>query len=188
MEYVEAIRDIKHIQAMKKVLKMHSQRDYLLFVLGINTGIKITEMLDIKVSDVAENNGKVKDSLHLFCMDKNKQKSIHLNRKAKAAIKEYLAAVNLNQDDYLFKSSKTDKPISRQQAYRIINDAAKEIGITAKIGTNSLRKTFGFHAYKRGVAISLLQEYFHHSTPAETMKYIGVTKAEKIVTEIDVNL
>ncbi|PLR78028.1 site-specific integrase [Bacillus sp. V3-13] len=188
MEYVEAIRDIKQIQAMKKVLKTHSLRDYLLFVLGINTGIKITEMLDIKVSDVAENNGKVKDFMLLFCTDKNKQKRIYLNKKVKAAIKEYLAAVKLNQDDYLFKSSKTEKPISRQQAYRIINDAAKAVGITAKIGTNSLRKTFGFHAYKRGVAISLLQEYFHHSTPAETLKYIGVSRAEKIMTEIDVNL
>jgi site-specific recombinase XerD len=88
----------------------------------------------------------------------------------------------------LFQSTKTKKPITRQQAYRIIHDAAVAVGIQGKIGTNSMRKTFGFHAYKRGVAISLLQKHFHHATPSETFKYLGISKDENLRTEIDVNL
>lgn len=187
MEYVEAIRDIKQIQAMKKVLKKHSERDYLLFVFGINTGLKISELLQLKVSDVIDSKGKIVDYL-IFQDDEENCRNIFLNNKVKKALKEYLFFSKYDANTFLFNSPKTNQPISRQQAYRVINDAAKEVGIMTKIGTHSLRKTFGFHAYKQGVAISLLQKYFHHSTPSETLKYIGVSKSEKIKTEIDVNL
>jgi hypothetical protein len=51
-----------------------------------------------------------------------------------------------------------------------------------------MRKTFGFHAYKRGIAIALLQKHFHHATPSETLKYLGISKDEKFKIEIDVDL
>ncbi|MEH7086800.1 site-specific integrase, partial [Neobacillus drentensis] len=48
--------------------------------------------------------------------------------------------------------------------------------------------TFGFHAFKQGVSIALLQKHFNHSTPAETLKFLGITKEDLITTQIDVNL
>jgi site-specific recombinase XerD len=186
MEYVEALRDIKQINAIKKYLKKHSERDYLLFVFGINTGLKITEMLDIKVGDVLEKQDSVKN---FYCYSHHEMmKEVYLNSKVKQAILHYVQSEQLMFDNYLFKSTKTDKPITRQQAYRIIHHAAEAIGIEGKIGTNSMRKTFGYHAYKRGIAISILQKHFNHSTPSETLKYLGISKEEKIKTEIDVNL
>nr|WP_263323839.1 tyrosine-type recombinase/integrase [Neobacillus sp. Marseille-Q6967] len=187
MEYVEAIRDIKQIQAMKKVLKNHSERDYLLFVFGINTGLKISELLQLKVSDVIDGKGKVVDYL-ILKDDEANHLEIYLNNKVKKAIKDYILSSRYDSNMYLFNSPKTHQPITRQQAYRVINDAAREVGITTKIGTHSLRKTFGYHAYKQGVAISLLQKYFHHASSSETLKYIGVSKSENIKTQIDVNL
>jgi site-specific recombinase XerD len=186
MEYVEALRDIKQINAIKKYLKKHSERDYFLFVFGINTGLKITEMLDIKVGDILSKEEGVKN-FYLYPHHET-LKEVYLNHKVKLALQHYVESSKLTNEDFLFKSSKTDKPITRQQAYRIIHQAAVAIGIEGKIGTNSLRKTFGFHAYKRGIAISLLQKHFNHSTPSETLKYLGISKDEKIKTEIDVNL
>lgn len=186
MEYVEALRDIKQINAIKKYLKKHSERDYFLFVFGINTGLKITEMLDIKVGDILSKEYGVKN-FYLYPHHET-LKEVYLNHKVKQALQHYVESSKLTTEDFLFKSSKTDKPITRQQAYRIIHQAAVAIGIEGKIGTNSLRKTFGFHAYKRGIAISLLQKHFNHSTPSETLKYLGISKDEKIKTEIDVNL
>jgi integrase len=186
MEYVEALRDIKQINAIKKYLKKHSERDYVLFVFGINTGLKITEMLDMKVGDILEKEECVKNFLSYTYHEHLKE--VYLNHKVKQALLHYLESRKLTSEDYLFKSSKTEKPITRQQAYRIIHQAADAIGIEGKIGTNSLRKTFGFHAYKRGIAISILQKHFNHSTPSETLKYLGISKDEKIRTEIDVNL
>jgi site-specific recombinase XerD len=186
MEYVEALRDIKQINSIKKYLRKHSERDYLLFVFGINTGLKITEMLDIKVGDVLEKEDSVKNFYSYSHHETAKE--IYLNSKVKQAILHYVQNEHLNFENFLFKSSKTDKPITRQQAYRIIHQAAEAIGIEGKIGTNSMRKTFGYHAYKRGIAISILQKHFNHSTPSETLKYLGISKDEKIRTEIDVNL
>lgn len=188
MEYVEALRDIKQINAMKRYLKKHSERDYVLFVFGINTGLKITEILEIKVGDVLGDDGYIKDFYLLPHKESKTTKEVYLNQKVKRAILHYIQSRQLNREDYLFQSAKTKKPITRQQAYRIIHRAAEVVGIQGKIGTNSMRKTFGFHAYKRGVAISLLQKYFHHSSPSETLKYLGISKDEKIKTEIDVNL
>jgi site-specific recombinase XerD len=186
MEYVEALRDIKQINAIKKYLKKHSERDYVLFVFGINTGLKITEMLDIKVGDIFSKEDGVKN---FFLYPHHETlKEVYLNHKVKQALQHYVENSKLTNEDFLFKSSKTDKPITRQQAYRIIHQAALAIGIEGKIGTNSMRKTFGFHAYKRGIAISILQKHFNHSTPSETLKYLGISKDEKIKTEIDVNL
>ncbi|WP_394231992.1 tyrosine-type recombinase/integrase [Niallia oryzisoli] len=187
MEYVEALRDIKQINAMKKYLKKQSERDYVLFVFGINTGLKINELLDIKAGDVLEKNGKVREFITLTSKDP-RPKEIYLNHKVQKDVQHYIEAKQLCSDDYLFQSTKSPKPITRQQAYRIIHQAAEAVGIKEKIGTDSMRKTFGFHAFKRGVAISLLQKHFHHSTPSETLKYLGISKTENIKTEIDVNL
>jgi site-specific recombinase XerD len=188
MEYVEALRDIKQINLMKRYLKKHSERDYVLFVFGTNTGLKITEMLNITVEDVMEKEGCVKNFYQLPCKEPGTYKEVYFNHKVKTALLHYIQGHNLSSEDYLFKSPKTEKPITRQQAYRILHHAAGIVGIQGKIGTNSMRKTFGFHAYKRGVAISLLQKHFNHSTPSETLKYLGISKEEKIKTEIDVNL
>jgi site-specific recombinase XerD len=186
MEYVEALRDITQINSIKKILKKHSERDYVLFVFGINTGLKITEMLDIKVGDVLDKELSVKSFFEY--PHHEVMKEVYLNQKVKQAILHFVQHQQLTSEDYLFKSAKTDKPITRQQAYRIIHQAAEEAGIQGKIGTNSMRKTFGYHAYKRGIAVSLLQKHFNHSTPSETLKYLGISKDEKMRTEIDVNL
>ncbi|WP_209123890.1 tyrosine-type recombinase/integrase [Alkalihalobacillus sp. BA299] len=91
-------------------------------------------------------------------------KPYYINNKVKSALIEYINLAKLKAEDYLFKSQKNNQPITRQQAYRIINTVAREVGISKKIGTHTLRKTFGYHAYSKGIAISLLQSIFNHSS------------------------
>jgi site-specific recombinase XerD len=186
MEYVEALRDIQQINAIKRYLKKNSERDYVLFVIGINTGLKISELLSIKVGDLLSQTPGIKD--YYVLPPKEGKREIYLNETVKKVVSHYIQCSTLDREDYLFLSKKTKLPITRQQAYRVIHQAAKNAGITGKIGTNSLRKTFGYHAYKRGVAISLLQKHFNHSSPSETLKYLGISKDEKIRTQIDVRL
>jgi site-specific recombinase XerD len=188
MEYVEALRDIKQINAIKRFLKKQSDRDYVLFVFGINTGLKITEMLSIKVEDIMTEQSCIKSYYSWVPKDGESTKEVFLNETVQKILFLYIQSANLKSEDYLFLSKKTKMPITRQQAYRIISQAAAQVGIKGKIGTNSLRKTFGFHAYKRGVAISLLQKHFNHSNPSETLKYLGISKNEDIKTQIDVRL
>ena len=187
MEVVEAIKDLKQINSMKRYLKKQSERDYLLFLLGINTGLTITELLDIRISDLLEEAG-IRDFYTIKKDDFLDERKVYLNQKVKKEILHYIQVSQLSQDSYLFQSKKSKNHISRQQAYRIIHQAAEALGIGSNIGTNSMRKTFGYHAYKRGVAISLLQRHFNHSTKQETYKFLGINKEEVTTPRIDVNL
>ena len=178
MEFVQPIRDLKQIDTLKKLLKQQSLRDYCLFVLGINSGLRISDLLKLRISDVSEK-GKVKDRIRLREKKTNKFKDFPISNNAKKAIKEYLQSrVINNEDEPLFLSRKNKGFLLRQRAYLILNEAAKSIGIKEKIGTHTLRKTFGYHAYNNGYDITLIQKLFNHSSSSVTLRYIGITQEE----------
>lgn len=190
MEYVEPIRDIAKIKEIKNILLKKSLRDYTLFVLGINTGLRSSELLSLKISEVYDfDRDCVKEFL---CPESRKGKAysdFYLNDQVKEALSTYIKNTSFSSSDFLFKSAKNySSPITRQQAYRIILQAVRDAGIEDKIGTHTLRKTFGYHAYRKGVAISLLQKIFHHTTKAETLAYIGVKSVKQNDVRVDVNL
>lgn len=185
MEFVEPIRQIEKIRLMKIYLRKRSKRDFLLFVLGINTGLRISQLLELLCSDVLHD-GSPRN--FLLITNKLQSEKVFLNKSVKQAIKSYVSHANLNQDDYLFLSSNRKRPITRQQAYRIINQAALEAGISDKIGTHTLRKTFGYHGYKQGIAVALLQQRFNHESRGATLRYIGINDEKYEPPQIDVNL
>ncbi|NJP39372.1 site-specific integrase [Alkalicoccus luteus] len=169
MEYVQPIRSTEKIKEVKAILKRRSKRDYFLFVLGINTGLRVSDLLQLKVEDV-------KDRTHINIKEKKtgKQKKFKLNKSAIEAIKDYTET--LDDDRYLFAGFKNkEKAISRVQAYRILNEVAKEAGLK-EIGTHTMRKTFGYHFYQKTKDVALLQTIFNHSAPSVTLKYIGVNQ------------
>src|SRR5690554_6796632 len=147
---------------MKDCLRDKSHRDYLLFVFGINTGIRINDLLHLRVQDVWDGE-QVKEFIITPANGHHKETTFYLNNNVRAAIDCYLKSLNLAGNDYLFKSKNYNKPITRQQAYRIINKAARNIGIDEKIGTHTIRKTFGYHAYRKGIAVSILTAIFGHT-------------------------
>ena len=169
MEFVQPIRDVKQIDTIKKLLKQQSLRDYCLFVLGINSGLRISDISD---------KGKIKDRIRLREKKTNKFKDFPLSNSIKSALKEYLKTREYDENEPLFISRKNKGFLLRQQAYKIINDVAKSVGIKEKIGTHTLRKTFGYHAYNNGYDITLIQKLFNHSSPAVTLRYIGITQDE----------
>lgn len=177
MEFVQPIRDLKQIETIKTLLKARNLRDYCLFVLGINSGLRISDLLKLQVADVIEK-GKIKDRIRLREKKTNKFKDFPLSDKTKSAIKEYLKTRNYQENEPLFISRVNKGFLSRMQAYKIINDVAKSVGIKEKIGTHTLRKTFGYHAYNNGYDITLIQKLFNHSSPSVTLRYIGITQDE----------
>jgi site-specific recombinase XerD len=186
MEFVEAFRNVQDINAIKGYLKKHSVRDYLLFISGINTGLKINELLEIKVGDIMNEDGTAK--MYYEQLDEGKTVCTYINANVQAALTEYLTQLPFDPGQYLFLSAKTKKPLTRQHVHRMIHQAVEALGIEGKYGAISMRKTFGYHAFKQGVSISLIQKHFRHATLAETVKYLGISKEENIKTIIDVNL
>jgi integrase len=194
VEYVDPIKDIKSINKIKEILKRQSQRDLLLFVLGINTGIRVSDLLSLRISDVADGK-EIKEFIYINDINNgddsknsNEQKAYFLNNSVKKELRKYFSQHDFTECDFLFKSKKNNQPITRQQAYRIINSAAKEAGIQGKIGTHTLRKTFGYHAYRKGIAISIIMSIYNHHSSAETLRYLGIERGEKQLIKVDVNL
>lgn len=169
MKEVEPIRDREKIEEMKTELLKSGYRDYLLFVMGINTGLRISELLDLKVKDV-------KNKSHIVLEEEKtgKRKKFLINARLRRDIDRYIG--NMQAWEYLFQSQKGEnKPISRVQAYRILRDAAEEVGIES-VGTHTLRKTFGYFHYQEYRDVALLQELFNHSSPSITLDYIGINQ------------
>lgn len=188
MEFVQPIRDKKQLEAMKKILKAGNIRDYALFVLGINSGLRISDLLQLTVGDVMQDNGAIRDRISLREQKTGKVKEFPLGATTIKALKEYLSTRPAKQDEVLFPSRKGQGALTRQQAYNILNDAARAVGIQEAIGTHTLRKTFGYWAYKSGVDITRIQKLLNHSSPSVTLAYIGITQDELDNVYLTLNL
>jgi integrase len=171
MNTMQAIKDRTMVEKIKKVLMKHSTRDYMLFVIGVNTGFRISDILKLQVSHV-------KEQTHITIREEKteKIKKAFINPMLRAEINRYIE--RMRDDEYLFKSQKgVNRPISRIQAFRILDKAAKELGLS-EIGNHGMRKTFGYFHYQKYHDVALLQKLFNHSAPSVTLRYIGVEQDE----------
>lgn len=175
MKNVDPIRDPRKIQAMKTYLKGKSPRDAALFVVGINVALRITDLLNVRWRDVLDDKQHFKP-LTLVEQKTGKERRIHLNKPSQKALRDLQAALpTVSLDDYLFQSREGhQKPLSRQQALVILKNAAQAVGIKDNIGTHSLRKTWGYHAWKNGFNPALIMETLNHSNLAVTKRYLGI--------------
>lgn len=165
---VQPIRSLDKLNDMKWSLKRHcSERDYILFLLGINTGLRVTDLLNLKISDVK---GKKKIAVKEGKTKKNRTIQLaNIYEELNSYIKK------LGGTEWLFPSRKGDKPISRIQAYRQLNKAAEMVDMPDGIGTHTMRKTFGYWHYKQFKDVAELQMILNHSHPEITLKYIAIT-------------
>jgi integrase len=168
---VQPIRSLDKLADMKWSLKKWcGERDYILFLLGINTGLRVSDLLGLKISDV-----KGKKKIVVKEGKTEKPRTIVL-----ANIYDELSNYikTLEGTEWLFPSRKGDNPISRIQAYRQLNKASEMVDIPDGIGTHTMRKTFGYWYYKQTKDIATLQTILNHSHPKITLRYIGITDEE----------
>lgn len=176
MKIVQPIRDKNKINEMKIELKKKGTRDYLLFVTGINTGLRISDIIKLKVLDVLDDDRTVKSHITIIEQKTSKRKKFKINDTLSREFAEYCK--NLKMTNYLFSSRKgKNEHITRVQAYRLLNTVALSIGLE-EIGTHTLRKTFGYHFYKKTKDVAMLQKLFNHSSPSITLAYIGIEQDE----------
>ncbi len=175
---VEAIKNPRDISKVKQfLLGKKSKRDYLLFVLGINIGLRIGDLLSLKVSDVVDEAGNIKRAVSIVEQKTRKHKEFELNKSAREAIRLYFEeAADFSNNTFLFPSRKGNGAITTRSAHKIIKTALRELGIKGNYGTHSLRKTFGYHRYNNGVKLETLQKVFNHSSSTVTLRYIGITR------------
>jgi integrase len=185
---VNPIREAEKIAEMKEFLKRKDTRDKLLFIMGINTALRIGDLLSLSVGDVLDDEGQITEILCVKEQKTGKMKRVPMNASIKEALVEYLEQRQVrDQSEPLFHSV-NGKSLSRSQAWRILKAAGQSVGL-AHIGTHSLRKTFGYHAYKKtGNDIGLVQKLLNHSNSKVTLRYIGIDQEKIDNTYMDLNL
>lgn len=173
MKTVQPIRNEKDIDHMRKTLYAMNPKYGLMFAIGVNTGLRISDILALNIGDI-----RGKDHVTITEKKTGKQKRFLLNKQMQKEINQYIKKTGLPDDSPIIPSRKGGNSISRIQAYRVLNDAAEVCGLE-EIGTHTLRKTFGYHFYKRTHDVALLMSLFNHSAPSITLRYIGITDQTK---------
>ena len=197
---VYAFRTKKEISDMLSVFDRHiadatnknqrqiAERNKLLFLIGINIGIRASDLRTLRWSFFFDKTSDGISFKEFYTIQPKKQRKQHkyvklfFNNAVKAAVEDYVGKYSVDTDDYLFPSRKGDAPIVEASLWRIIKDAAIEAGIKQNIGSHSLRKTFGFwcwhEAEDKNKALIVLQQIFNHSSSQVTLRYIGILDDE----------
>lgn len=192
---VEPIRDKQMIYRIEdrlfSIKTAHGARMFLMFETGIYLGMRIGDMLQMRVGDIR---GK-----EVFTFTPQKTDERH---KDGEPVKGYRPKVltytipptyrnvvtqmcaGMADKDWLFPSKKhlptgEVRPITRQAALMDMREIKRISGIDYPIGCHTLRKTFGYHVYQKYHDIAWLQSWFGHSSAAITLVYIGIAEDEK---------
>lgn len=178
----EPLRTQEDIEKMKRYFKNRgSRRDYALFIMGINTALRISDLLKLTWKDVY--NFEKEDFVnHLILKEQKTHKKavVMLNENVRNSLRELKDSIDfLKKEDYIFKSRKGNRSIHRSRAYCIIKEAARAEGIEGTISCHTMRKTFGYHAWKKGVPPALIMDIYNHSSIEITKNYLSITQDDR---------
>lgn len=173
---VEPIKNIRDINKIRQYLYgKENKRDYCIFVVGINVGLRAGDLLSLKIKDVTDGN-TIFDTVTIKEQKTGKTRNFALNKNAKESIKIYLNSLtDYDFEDYLFKSRKGGH-LGVRPLHHIIKTITKDLGIKGNFGTHTLRKTMAYHRYINKVPLETLQKLLNHSSSAITLRYIGITQ------------
>lgn len=166
----EPIKSKKDVKAVEQYLKEHNERDYVIWVLGLNSGLRVSDIVGLNISDVV-------DKTHITIIEKKtqKRKSFFINDKLKKVLKSFTKGRNLGEPLFLGKQGRR---LNQRQVYRFLVDACSKLDIKSKVSTHTMRRTFGYHHYQQYKDIVMLQQIFNHSSARITRMYLGITQDE----------
>ena len=182
------------IRVSQYLINQRRYRDNMLFIIGINFGLRISDLLKIRFSYIINDDCAFRDSFDILeqktknTRKHRKNRRITINKAVIEAVTLYLANTpGVKLSDYLFRSESnrnknTNTPLTRQAADYILKGIASDLGLGNKMSTHSLRKTFAYHQMLMSGndprKLLLLQKMFGHSSAAQTLDYIGITSEE----------
>lgn len=177
------IRKKEEIDLVKKYfLKEEKYRDYSLFIIGINTSLRISDLLKLRWKDVYDfESKKFREHLILQEQKTGKTNCVAINKSCKEALALQMKYKYPDtQDDYIFYSrNNAQRHISRNRAWHIIKAAALDNQLDGNISCHSMRKTFGYHAWKAGGQPALIMNIYNHSNIEITKRYLSIDQDDK---------
>lgn len=177
-EPLKTKKQIKLVRSLIQTSTDYPLRNRLLFDIGINNGIRTIDILALSVSDVLDQNGNPKSETTIVESKTGKTRTVRFNKDIQAETKTYLAKRPF-KSDWLFPSTKQrNKHLTTQAVYRMFKRISGSEPSLKGLTAHSMRRTFGYHFYKRTHDIVTLMKIFNHSSQAITLRYIGVEKED----------
>ncbi len=182
MGTTEPIRDKETLRRFRNYYRDEepNKRNWLLIVAGLNTALRISDILSLKWSDVYDFKRKrIRDRIRLRELKTGKSQNIVINKSLKEAIRTILKDIPYPEPDRFIFTGYDDRPMNRSTAYRIVRRVATALDLPGSISCHSLRKTFGYHAWKQGAQPALLMDIYNHSSFRITRRYLGIDQDDK---------
>lgn len=187
MNTAQPIRSTEDLNNFKNYYKeiRPNKRNQMLIIMGLNTALRISDILSLKWESVYDFDRKqFKTHIMLVEQKTDKNSMIYMNRNIQDALTEYkdylrIQGKSARRYQYIFRKNSKNTPISRTQAFRIIKEAAEYHHIPGIISCHSMRKTFGYHAWKQGASPVLLMNIFNHSSYQITKRYLGIEQDDR---------
>lgn len=172
---VEPIKDVKDIRLIRKIL-LNKPLDLALFVVGINTNLRASDLLRIAYRDVKD--AKPGDELELKEKKTGKLRRITLNKACIEAIQGLISSRQYEEKDLLFLGQRG--PVTVAGLHGKVKKWCREVNLKGNYGSHTLRKTWGYHqrvTFKEDLIY--LTECFNHSSQRQTLDYLCIQPEEK---------
>lgn len=173
MNWVTPIKDEETLQIFEEALKQSDLKYYIMFEIGVGTGLQLQDILKYRVKDLR---GKEFLTVHIGT------RQIELTYRIPEELQEIIRTYTkeLGDEDYVFHGHRPTSPLTREQAYRALKAVSLQVGISS-VGAQTMRKTFAWKYYKETGDIHFLQNLFNHATPSITYRFIGEKPSVDIV-------
>ena len=186
MKFVSPIKSVAKINAIKNLLRWEGNvRDLLLFQLGITSGLRASDILRVKISDLYAEGGTIREYFEIKEKKTSKNNRITITPKTKAVLGEYAERypeILKKPENYAFFKKKTyplgSSSIGRKTYWLLMNRVAKDVGLEGRFGSHSPRKTLGYSLRMNGVPLEIIQHKLNHSSLAITQRYLWITMEE----------
>lgn len=183
----DSVKTLEEIELIKKYfLDRKEYRNYCLFIVGITTGYRCSDLLSLKFSNFFNEDYSWKLEIDIIEQKTKKRRRIIITDSIKKAINLYIDSIggSIGLDSYIFKSQKGyNSPIDKSYARRIFNKMAIDLKLPYHCSTHFLRKTFAYwflQIHKDDMtALATLQEILNHSSEKMTLKYCGIEKQKQ---------
>jgi integrase len=183
MSTTQPIRNPEQLRTFKSYYQRENpnSRNYILIITGLNSALRISDILSLTYGDVYDYQKKTWKT-HITIVEKKTGKTnrIYMNQEIRSTLEQYSSPEQNTPSAWLFSSQlQTSRPLSRYQAFRIIKQAAVFAGLDGSISCHSLRKTFGYRAWKQGTPPALLMSIYNHSSYQVTKRYLCIDQDDK---------
>jgi len=190
---VQPIHEREAVERMFRVAAEHDQKTglypfswELLLLIGFNTGMRISDLLLLRVRDVRRENGEV----HYTAKKTGKFTYAYLDTQARRTAR--MLTDGRGEDEWLFPSRERvrqgkehgwqreegDYPITPARAYQVIREIARQARVSEKVGTHTMRKTFGWFVYEETGDVRKVMQLLRHDSMESTLRYIGAEQED----------